>query len=315
MTRAFVLSGGAALGAIEVGMLQALFERGVAPDLIVGTSVGAINGAFIASREPTVATALELGQVWRGLRRGKVFPVNPLTGFIGFIGASDHLVPEGNLRRLIAENIQVKRLEQMRIPLHVIVTDVLSGQELRLSEGPAVDAVLASAAIPGVFSPIDVEGRRLMDGGVANNTPLSHAVELGADEIYVLPTGFACSLTEHPRGALGMLLHAENLLVQQRLHVEIGLYRDRVRVIVLPPPCPQPIQPIDFDHARELIDHALAESRTYLDWVKQTDAVDVATRSAERLVAHTHTHSADQRMRRDERRTQPSPADESESEG
>jgi NTE family protein len=97
MTRAFVLSGGAALGAIEVGMLQALFERGVAPDLIVGTSVGAINGAFIASREPTVATALELGHIWRGLRRGKVFPVNPLTGFIGFIGASDHLVPEGNL--------------------------------------------------------------------------------------------------------------------------------------------------------------------------------------------------------------------------
>lgn len=174
MTRAFVLSGGASLGAIEVGMLQALFERGVAPDLIVGTSVGAINGAFIASREPTVATALELGENWRGLRRGKVFPVNPLTGFIGFIGASDHLVPEGNLRRLIAEHIQVKRLEQMRIPLHVIVTDVLSGQELRQSEGPAVDAALASAAIPGVFAPIEVEGRRLMDGGVTNNTPLSH---------------------------------------------------------------------------------------------------------------------------------------------
>jgi NTE family protein len=133
MTRAFVLAGGASLGAIEVGMLHALFERGIAPDFIVGTSVGAINGAFIASREPTVATALELGEIWRGLRRGKVFPVNPLTGFIGFIGASDHLVPEGNLRRLIADHIQVARLEQMRVPLHIVVTDVLAGQELRLS--------------------------------------------------------------------------------------------------------------------------------------------------------------------------------------
>jgi NTE family protein len=227
MTRAFVLSGGASLGAIEVGMLQALFEREITPDLIVGTSVGAINGAFIASREPTVDTALELGEIWRGLRRGKVFPANPLTGFIGFIGASDHLVPDGNLRRLIAGNIQVDRLEQMRVPLHVIVTDVLTGQELRLSEGPAVDAILASAAIPGVFAPVEVDGRRLMDGGVANNTPISHAVELGADEIYVLQTGFACALTAHPRGALAMLLHAESLLIQQRLHVEIELYRDR----------------------------------------------------------------------------------------
>jgi len=293
MTRAFVLSGGAGLGAIEVGMLQALFERGIAPDLIVGTSVGAINGAFIASREPTVDTALELGEIWRGLRRGKVFPANPLTGFIGFVGASDHLVPEGNLRRLIAGHVQVQRLEQLRTPLHVIVTDVLTGQELRLSEGPAVDAVLASAAIPGVFAPVEVDGRRLMDGGVANNTPISHAVELGADEIYVLPTGFACALTKHPRGALAMLLHAESLLIQQRLHVEIELYRDHANLVVLPPPCPQPIQPIDFAHAGELIERSLTESRAYLDFLDVTDSAAAATAPAERLIAHTHTQPAE----------------------
>ena len=161
--RAFVLSGGASLGAIQGGMLQALFERGIAPDLIVGTSVGAINGAFIASREPTFETALELGGIWRGLRRGTVFPTNALTGFVGFIGHSDHLIPEGNLRRLIASHLQVERLEQMNVPLHVIVTNVLSGQELRPSTGPAIDTVLASAAIPGVFSPVEIYGRRLME--------------------------------------------------------------------------------------------------------------------------------------------------------
>jgi NTE family protein len=221
VTRAFVLSGGASLGAIQVGMLHALFERGIAPDLIVGTSAGAINGAFVASRGPTVATVEALGDIWRGLRRGAVFPTNPLTGFIGFIGRSDHLVPDGHLRRLIARNVQIDRLEDMSVPLHVVVTDVLSGQELRLSHGPAVDAVMASAAIPGVFAPVEVEGRRLIDGGVSDNTPISHAIELGADEIYVLPTGYACALHEPPRSALAMLLHAMSLLIQQRLHLEV----------------------------------------------------------------------------------------------
>jgi NTE family protein len=280
MKRAFVLSGGASLGAIEVGMLQALFERGIAPDLIVGTSAGALNGGFIASREPTVETALELGKIWRGLRRGKVFPTNPLTGFIGFVGRSDHLVPEANLRRLIASHIQVERLEQMRVPLHVIVTDVLTGRDLRISEGPAVDAILASAAIPGVFSPVELDGRRMMDGGVVNNTPVSHAVGLGADEIYVLPTGYACGLDAHPRGALAMLLHAQTILIQQRLRLEIELCGDRARLVVLPPPCPQDVQPIDFSRATELIERALAASRVYLDWLAQLESREPATAPA-----------------------------------
>src|SRR5258705_10737561 len=131
-------------------MLEALFERGIAPDVIVGVSVGAINGAFIASREPTVETAQELGAVWEGLDRGSVFPLSPLTGLLGFLGRGRHLVPNGNLRRLIERHAGFDRLEDARVPLHVIVTDVISGRERRVSTGSAVDAVLASAAIPGV---------------------------------------------------------------------------------------------------------------------------------------------------------------------
>ena len=85
----------------------------------------------------------------------------------------------------------------MRVPLHVVAVDVVTGQELRLSHGPVLEAVLASAAIPGVLQPVSWEGRALMDGGVANNTPISHAVELGAERIYVLPTGHACCSTSH----------------------------------------------------------------------------------------------------------------------
>src|SRR5919198_5688367 len=122
---AFVLSGGASLGAVQAGMMRALFERGVAPDLIVGTSVGAISGAFIASRPPTTETADELAAIWRGLGRWQVFPLNPLSGFLGFFGARDHLVSDRALRQLISERIEFDVLEQAPIPLHVIATDLL----------------------------------------------------------------------------------------------------------------------------------------------------------------------------------------------
>src|SRR5688572_4470825 len=103
-TTAFVLSGGASLGAVQAGMLRTLYERGVAPDLIVGTSVGALNAAFIASRPPTPATAHDLADVWCGVGRGNVFPLNALTGFLGFFGARDHLISDRGLRKLVADH-------------------------------------------------------------------------------------------------------------------------------------------------------------------------------------------------------------------
>jgi len=262
---AFVLSGGAGLGAIQVGMLHALYERGITPDVIVGTSAGAMNGAFVASRPQTVETALALAAVWRDLRRGQVFPLNPLTGLLGFLGASDHLVPASGLRKLVARHVEHEALEEMPIPLHVVAVDVISGEEVRLSNGSVVDAVLASAAIPGVVAPVRWEDRRLMDGGVANNTPISHAVDLGAERIYVLPTGHACALKAPPRGALAVALHAISLLTQRRLIDDIERHEDAARLIVLPPPCPLGIQPIDFGHADELIRRALSDAREFLD--------------------------------------------------
>ena len=262
---AFVLSGGASLGAIQVGMLRALYERGIRPDLIVGTSAGALNGAFIASRPQTVATADELADVWRSLSRGQVFPLNPLTGLLGFLGARDHLVPAAGLKRLIRRHTEVELIEEMPIPLHVVAVDVLTGEELRLSHGPLLDAVLGSAAIPGVLAPIEWDNRTLMDGGVANNTPISHAVALGAQRIYVLPAGHACAVDESPRGALAMALHAISLLTQRRLIDDVEHHRNDARLVVLPPPCPLRTQPIDFNHADELIARTLEDVREFLD--------------------------------------------------
>jgi NTE family protein len=264
-SKAFVLSGGASLGAIQVGMLRALYEREIAADFIVGTSAGALNGAFIASRPQTVETADALGNIWRGLRRGQVFPLNPLTGLLGFLGSRDHLVPDSGLRRLIGRHVDHERLEELPLPLHVVAVDVLTGEELRLSSGPIVDAVMASASIPAVLPPVSWEDRHLMDGGVANNTPISHAVELGAEEIYVMPTGHACTLEEPPHGALGMALHAISLLTHRRLIDDVEKHRDDAKLVVLPPPCPLAIPPIDFDHAETLIERGYDDACEFLD--------------------------------------------------
>lgn len=246
-------------------MLRALYEREIAPDLIVGASVGAVNGAYISSRPATVETARALGDIWREVGRQEVFPLNPVTGFVGFIGLRNHLIPNRGLRQLVETYTEFARLEDAPIPFSVIATDLLSGRDLRVSEGDAIEAILASAAIPGIFPPIDWDGRKLIDGGVSNNTPIADAIELGAERIYVLPTGNACDLTTPPRGALGMFLHSMSLLIMRRLLVEVELLADRAELIVLPPPCPLRITPLDFSKAEELIGRGYADAADYLD--------------------------------------------------
>jgi NTE family protein len=183
----------------------------------------------------------------------------------GFVGLRGHMVPDRGLRALIEQHLTTDRLEELPIPLHVIATDVLTGSEVRISHGPLLEAILASAAIPGVLPSVDWGGRELIDGGVANNTPISHAIELGARRIYILPTIQTCALESTPRGALGMIVHATNLLVHHRLVEDIARYRDAAELIVLSPPCPVRVQAMDFSQAESLIERALDESRRSLD--------------------------------------------------
>lgn len=152
MATAFVLSGGASLGAVHVGMWGALAEKDIHPDFIVGTSVGALNAAFVAAR-PAAGRIDELAAVWKSLRRQDVFPIGVLGGALGYYGLRDSLVNPAPLRRVIAQHLPLRRLEDAQIPLHVVATDVLTGEEVVLSRGDAAEAVLASAAIPAVFPP------------------------------------------------------------------------------------------------------------------------------------------------------------------
>jgi NTE family protein len=248
-------------------MLHALYERGIRPDLLVGTSAGALNAAYIASRPASVDTSIELGHVWRGLHRQDIFPLHAPTLIGGLGNHQDHLVPDRPLRRLVARHLQLDRLEHAEVPLHLIAFDLLSGEEVRLSQGSAEQAVLAAAAIPGVLPAVPWGKRQLVDGGVVNNTPISHAVELGAERIFVLSTQdpTARGLPTPPRGALDAAVHAFSLMVDARLEADLARYADASELIVLPAVNPGHVQPTDFDHASRLIGAALEAARAALD--------------------------------------------------
>ena len=244
-------------------MLSALCERGIRPDLIVGTSVGALNGAWLAGHPE--APIDELAHVWEQLHRADVFPWDPARGFFAFAGRRRSLFDERALRDLIERHVTFARLEDAPVPLHVVAVEVLTGREVLISTGPAVDAILASAALPALFDPVQIDGVPYMDGGVGNNTPISHAVSLGVDRVWVLSTGHACALTEPPGNPLAMGLHALNLLLHKQLVVDVERYESEVELRVLPPLCPLTVSPIDFSHSAELIDRAYRAATAWLD--------------------------------------------------
>jgi NTE family protein len=206
---AFVFAGGGSLGAIQVGMLRTLLAAGVRADFVVGASVGAINASYFAGA-PDAQGVATLGRIWSGLRRSDIFPLTVASVF-GLLRHPGNLVDPGGLRRLIEANLPCPRLEDAQIPLHIMATNQ-QGQAVHLSSGPAVEAILASTAIPGIFPPVHIDGEALMDGAIAANTPMLLAVELGASRIIILPTGYACALKEPPTRAAGKALHAITLM-------------------------------------------------------------------------------------------------------
>lgn len=263
MTTALVLSGGGSLGAVQVGMLNALVNHGVVPDLVVGTSVGAINGAYLAGR-PGRRGVDALAEVWCSIRRSDVFPVQPRLSLLALAGRANHLVRNDKFRRLLETHLPYADLQDASWPLCVVATDVTTGTEVVLSRGPVVDAVLASIAVPGVFPPVRINGRFLVDGAVANNSPISVAVERGATTIYVLHAGYTCALLTPPRTALGMAMHALTVILQQRLLADIATYGRSADLRVVPPLCPMKVSPADFSHNSELIARGAASTREWI---------------------------------------------------
>lgn len=265
MTTAFVLSGGGSLGAVQVGMLQALGERGVEPDLLVGTSAGAINAAYVAGHGMKGDALEDLAGLWRSLRRRDIFALRPLRGLLAVAGLRPSLFSAEPLRRLVEANLGYGEILDARVELHLVTTDLCSGRGVLLSSGDAASAVVASAAIPGVFPPVCREGRVLIDGGIAEHAAIGHAVDRGADEVYLLPAGFPCALPAAPTTAVGVALQALSLLSQQQLIGEVARYAGPAKLRVLPPLCPLKVSAADFSHADELISRSKRATGSWLD--------------------------------------------------
>lgn len=258
---AFVFAGGGSLGAVQVGMLQALLEAGVHPDFVVGTSVGALNAAYFAG-SPDLDGVMRLAEIWRGLRRHDIFPVS-FASAIRLLRNPESLVDPTNLRALIQAQLPFDRIEDAALPLHVMATD-LQGLGVLLSSGPAVDSVMASAAIPSIFPPVRIGDQLLVDGAIAANTPLRQACDLGARRIIILPTGYACDLKEVPRGVIGQAMHAITLLIAWQLMHEIEATAPDIHLHMAPALCPLRVTAFDFSQSAELISRAHARTRNWI---------------------------------------------------
>lgn len=262
-------------------MLRTLIANGYRADFVVGSSVGAINAAYYA-HNPGLDGVRKLETIWRGLDQSSVFPVRMLDGVRALLGR-DYLVHPASLSRLLRQHFPFNRLEQTLIPCHVVTTDLLEGIEVRVSSGELIPALLASTAIPGVFPPVQIGGRFLIDGGAANHTPVSTALDLGATKIVVLPTGYSCALQTPPRGAIGIALQGLNILIVRKLVGEVRRLRDEVDIIVVPPLCPMSTSPYDFSQGDSLITRAAAETEAWMqNGIELVDAVP------HQLPAHSH---------------------------
>ena len=203
--------------------------------------------------------------MWRNLQREDIFPVSMSALVGGFCGRRNHLVPNRGLRRLLRRYLEFEELAGATIPLHLVAFELIEGRELLLSEGPAAEAIMAAAAIPGVFPPVEIAERWLIDGGAVNNTPISHALGLGAERIYVLPTRHPGGLPRRrPRSALDTAMHGLGLLIDARLQSDIARYSAQAELIVLPAANSEGIQPTSFEHSDQLINEALSAARVQL---------------------------------------------------
>lgn len=264
MSTAFVLTGGGSLGVVQAGMLAALTDHGIEADLLVGTSAGALNAAHLAGPGTTGDRIASLELLWQHVRRRDMFVAQPRRWLAATIGTAPSLFTDAPLRALIERHIGFDRLEDARLPVHVVATDLVTGVGGPLTEGPAVSAVLASAAVPGLLPPVRRQGRTLVDGGVGEFDALRHAEAWGAQDIYLLPAGYPCA-GPAPTTALGTSLTALSLLLHRQLLAQVRDYHGRARLHLLPPLCPLAVSPADFTHAPALLRRSYRATSEWLD--------------------------------------------------
>lgn len=297
---AFVLSSGAARGALQVGALKALLEHGERPDIVVGTSIGSWNGAVLAL-DPTPHGIEQLEAIWKTLTTSRLLldwePHLPAStpAFAGaFVVAAIRRVTMGfpslygdnGLRTVFAEHLRGMRFEDTRVPFRVIASNLTTGGISVFGHGPAELALLASAAIPGIFPPVRIDGEIFVDGGALENASIDTAIRMGARRIFVLDAGYDVTeeleeelqaiLKRTPRNGRQSNAHALAVMLE-RTAAMVGRYQlDRsvqqappgIEIHVIRPAAALNEAALDFDRAHTWIDVAYEHAKAYLDTLR-----------------------------------------------
>jgi len=268
VTIAFVLGGGGLLGAHEVGMLRALAEAGVRPNVVVGTSIGAVNGAFVAA-DPDGA-AERLTDLWLGESLRLVFSEKFLGRALRLVRSGTHLHAIDPLHKLLADKLPVSDFSELRLPFHCVAASIEDATARWFSRGPVVPAVMASCAVPGLLPPVEIDGRHYFDGGLVDSIPVGRAIALGATTVYVLHAGRIESPLSVPTRPWEVGLVAFEIARRHRFHEEMSALPDNVRVLVLPtggdrlPPGLGQFRYRSRSGVSTSIDRSYAASATYL---------------------------------------------------
>ena len=257
----YVLGGGGSLGAIQVGMLQALAEHDIAPDIVAGTSVGSLNGAVVA-RDPKSA-ANRLSHLWARLTREQVFPGGLLAQVRTLQHNKTHLFPSTGLAAVIADFMgSGTTFADLRVPFAAMSMATARPHVVR--DGPLLPALLASAAIPGIFAPVELGPLRLYDGGLVANVPMRQAVAMGARSLVVLDCDFPGHILEAPGSIAEVLFYTALVAMRTQAVYEAPLVAGDVPVVYLHGPEPHAVSPLDFRHTGTLIETAYEAARSFL---------------------------------------------------
>ncbi|WP_409474220.1 patatin-like phospholipase family protein [Streptomyces sp. HC307] len=259
---AAVVGAGGVFGAAHVGVGYALEQRGFHPDMIIGTSVGALNGAIAAAHPDRAAPWLD--NVWTQLRRREVYP-------LGYLSSRASVFTDRGLRRLIARAGLPSRIEQLAVPFTAVAMDLVTGAPALLDEGDLESALLASTAIPGILPPVDREGRTLVDGGVIAYVPVLAAQQAGAASVVVLSTGpesSALSPVVPRRRAGAIAARAGLLLLHHQIERDLREVSRHIPTVVLPTGIEAWPAPWDFGHSQRLISTAELTAGRFLDGLR-----------------------------------------------
>ena len=292
---AFVLSGGGNLGAIQVGMLKALIERDIVPDVVLGCSVGALNGAGFAL-QPHPEGVEQLAEHWRGTTSHELMPSSRIPSALQLLRKGAALHSNDGLRagieRLLGPG---RRFDEVQLPFQCVATHADLAVERWFEEGELTEAILASAALPAVYPPVVIDGQRYVDGGVVDNVPIARAVELGCKTIYVLHVGPHGRPDAEIKRPLDGALQAYWIARNSRFARDLASLPPRVEAVVLPPGKRPELRYSDFTQTDELVSQGYENSARFLD--ERADQLDERRRGAdllrpiERLVLRTRSRT------------------------